>query len=111
MALSQTALPRCWRATTGRATCASCRISWSAPRCSAALREVDARFFAPLLPRAAEEETAETEDLRLEPAVEQLERQVILRALGASGDNKPQAARLLGVSERTLWYKLKKYNL
>jgi two-component system, NtrC family, response regulator AtoC len=73
--------------------------------------EVEARFLAPLLPRTVEEETAEPEDLRLEPAVEQLERRVILRALGASGDNKPQAARLLGVSERTLLYKLKKYNL
>ena len=28
-----------------------------------------------------------------------------------SGDNKAEAARVLGVSERTLWYKLKKYRL
>ena len=47
----------------------------------------------------------------LEPAVEDVERKTILRALGAASDNKAQAARLLGVSERTLWYKLKRYGL
>lgn len=36
---------------------------------------------------------------------------MILRALGASEDNKAQAARLLGISERALWYKLKRYGL
>jgi transcriptional regulator with PAS, ATPase and Fis domain len=35
----------------------------------------------------------------------------ILRALGAVADNKAEAARLLGISERTLWYKLKRYGL
>ena len=50
-------------------------------------------------------------DFRLDPAVEELERRLILRALQATGDNKVQAARLLGVSERTLWYKLKRYRL
>ena len=47
----------------------------------------------------------------LEPAVVDVERRTILRALGAASDNKAQAARLLGVSERTLWYKLKRYGL
>ena len=50
-------------------------------------------------------------ELRLEPAVAALERRIVLRALQTSGDNKIEAARLLGVSERTLWYKLKKYRL
>jgi two-component system response regulator AtoC len=47
----------------------------------------------------------------LEPAVEDFERRLILRALASTGDNKAQAARLLGVSERTLWNKLKKHQL
>jgi two-component system response regulator AtoC len=36
---------------------------------------------------------------------------MILRALAAAVNNKSQAARLLGISERTLWYKLKRYGL
>jgi len=51
------------------------------------------------------------EDLALEPAIEEFERKLILRALAATNDNKARAARLLGVSERTLWYKLKRYRL
>jgi two-component system response regulator AtoC len=49
--------------------------------------------------------------LQLEPAVEEVERKLILRALGVADDNKVEAARLLGISERTLWYKLKRYGL
>jgi len=45
------------------------------------------------------------EGLALQPAVDELERKLILRALVAADDNKAQAARLLGISERTLWYK------
>ncbi len=52
-----------------------------------------------------------SDSLQLEPAVEELERKLILRALGVASDNKAEAARLLGVSERTLWYKLKRYAL
>ncbi|MFN8626935.1 MAG: sigma-54 dependent transcriptional regulator [Candidatus Binatia bacterium] len=51
------------------------------------------------------------DNLQLESAVEEVERKLILRALGAANDNKADAARLLGVSERTLWYKLKRYAL
>ncbi|WP_426112471.1 sigma-54-dependent transcriptional regulator [Massilia sp. PWRC2] len=43
------------------------------------------------------------------PAVEALETGMIERALLESGGNKPKAAALLQISERTLWYKLKKY--
>ena len=50
-------------------------------------------------------------DLRLEPHVEALERQLIQQALERSEGNKARAARLLEVSERTLWYKLKKLAL
>jgi two-component system response regulator AtoC len=74
--------------------------------------ETDADFVRTLLPHLAEREPAEEpESLELEPAVERVERKLILRALGVTGDNKVQAARLLGISERTLWYKLKRYDL
>jgi two-component system response regulator AtoC len=74
--------------------------------------ELDASFFRLLLPESAPQTSAPPgEVLALEPAVEELERKLILRALSAANDNKPQAARLLGVSERTLWYKLKRYGL
>jgi DNA-binding NtrC family response regulator len=58
-------------------------------------------------------ETAEADDttLPLAEAVERYERRVILRALSETGDNKAEAARRLGVSERNLWYKLKKHGL
>jgi len=50
-------------------------------------------------------------DLRLGPALDCVEREIIVRALDASHDVKAQAARRLGVSERTLWYKLRKHGL
>jgi two-component system response regulator AtoC len=49
--------------------------------------------------------------VRLAPAIDVLERTLIERALQQAGDSKPEAAKLLGVSERTLWYKLKKHGL
>jgi two-component system response regulator AtoC len=48
------------------------------------------------------------EILPLAEHVARAEEAAIRQALEASGDNKPEAARLLGISERTLWYKLKK---
>lgn len=47
----------------------------------------------------------------LQKAVEDLERQMIQEALEKTGFNQSRAARLLGVSERMLRYKLKKYGL
>ncbi|HXJ34367.1 MAG TPA: sigma-54 dependent transcriptional regulator [Candidatus Eisenbacteria bacterium] len=75
-------------------------------------REIDPAVFRQLGPAGtgpAPEPSPES--FALEAAVEQFERKHILRALAAAGDNKSQAARLLGVSERTLWYKLKRYGL
>ena len=57
------------------------------------------------------QEEEEGGGLPLAHAVECYERRLILRALDASGDNKAEAARRLGISERNLWYKLKKYGL
>lgn len=49
--------------------------------------------------------------LPLTPAVEKLESDLIRAALAQAGDNKTKAARLLEISERSLWYKLKKYQI
>ncbi len=50
-------------------------------------------------------------DLRLEAQIENLERRLIHQALERAEGNKAKAARLLEISERTLWYKLKKLDL
>jgi two-component system response regulator AtoC len=73
--------------------------------------EIGAAAFPGLRPAAPAESDTTRDDLALEPALEEFERKLVLRALAASNDNKAQAARLLGVSERTLWYKLKRYRL
>ncbi len=49
--------------------------------------------------------------LGLDPALDDLERRMILDALVASSDNKHKAAELLGIGERTLWTKLKKHGI
>ncbi len=46
----------------------------------------------------------------LTQAVEGLEARLIDEALAQAGGNKARAAALLDISERTLWYKLKKYH-
>ncbi len=53
----------------------------------------------------------ECEDNDLETCVAGLETRLIERALEKANGNKAKAARILSISERTLWYKLKKYNL
>jgi two-component system, NtrC family, response regulator AtoC len=49
--------------------------------------------------------------LELNAAIENLEESMIRSALNQTGNNKSKAARLLDISERALWYKLKKYGL
>lgn len=51
------------------------------------------------------------QSLSLEPAVEELERIFISQALARAGGNTAKAARLLQISERSLWYKLNKYGV
>jgi len=60
---------------------------------------------------AAASSPGEFQSLVLEEHVAALEQRLITAALERSGDNKSAASRLLGVSERTLWYKIKKYGL
>ncbi len=60
---------------------------------------------------AAPDDMPDAADLRLQPQVDALERRLILRALERAEGNKAKAARALEISERTLWYKLKKFDL
>ncbi len=53
----------------------------------------------------------EVASLAMQPRVEALERELIGQALARSGGNKAAAARLLEISERSLWYRLKKYGI
>ncbi|NOT86098.1 MAG: sigma-54-dependent Fis family transcriptional regulator [Methylococcaceae bacterium] len=52
-----------------------------------------------------------TEIPNMTEQVELLERHLIDLALNQTGDNKTKAAQLLQISERSLWYKLKKYDI
>ena len=74
----------------------------------AAGTEVGEELVTTFLPGAGE---APSESLDLAAAVADAERKTILRALAATGDNKAEAAALLGIGERTLWTKLKKHGL
>lgn len=51
------------------------------------------------------------EAFALKPQVERIERVAIHRALEASRGSRREAAQLLGVSLRTLFYKLRRYGL
>ncbi|MHB1272812.1 MAG: sigma-54-dependent transcriptional regulator [Rhodanobacter sp.] len=53
----------------------------------------------------------DTDALSLRTHVDALEKRLIEAALERSDNNKAAAARLLEISERALWYKLKRYNL
>jgi two-component system, NtrC family, response regulator AtoC len=65
---------------------------------------------APPQPAGAEVPAdASGDTLVLQPQVDALEWRLIRDALRRTGDNKSAAARLLEISERSLWYKLKKY--
>jgi two-component system response regulator AtoC len=51
------------------------------------------------------------ETLSLPDAVLTLEMQLITEALKQANDNKSRAAKLLNISERSLWYKLSRYHM
>ncbi|MFZ5862679.1 MAG: helix-turn-helix domain-containing protein [Nitrospirota bacterium] len=50
-------------------------------------------------------------DASIRNAVEHLERDLITRALAAASGSQSEAARRLGISERVLRYKMKKYGI
>jgi len=52
-----------------------------------------------------------SDSLSLRLHVDELERHLIDEALKRAGGSKAAAARLLQISERALWYKIKRYGL
>jgi len=54
-------------------------------------------------------DAAAPDDAALNDQVEQFEKQLIEQALTKTSGNKAKAAQLLKISERSLWYKVKKY--
>jgi two-component system response regulator AtoC len=62
-------------------------------------------------PIAKAEAAPQFASLELNPAVDQLEEAMIRAALNQAGGNKTKASRLLEISERSLWYKLKKHQI
>ncbi|MBI3799088.1 MAG: sigma-54-dependent Fis family transcriptional regulator [Deltaproteobacteria bacterium] len=78
--------------------------------------QIDTRHLPPEIVSAAEPlaslaAPAPAQRLALIPAVEHLEKMLLSQALQQVAGNKAKAARLLDISERTLWYKIKKYGL
>lgn len=71
----------------------------------------DLPFQEALCASGTETEGEESREGSLQYALETLERQMISDALEKAGFNQSQAAKLLGLSERMLRYKLKKYGL
>jgi len=54
----------------------------------------------------------EVTDSQVEPRdLESMEKEAIMKALVASGGNRRKAAKQLGISERTLYRRIKQYNL
>ncbi len=59
---------------------------------------------------ASSENAVEDGGLSIKKATRRLERQLIKKALDATGGNRTHAAALLEISHRTLLYKLKEYD-
>jgi two-component system response regulator AtoC len=50
-------------------------------------------------------------DITLDEAISELEKKMITEALKKSQGSQTQAAKLLGISERSMWYRVKKYEI
>lgn len=77
------------------------------------LPEEHAQPISPTLRQAPEvqEEWEEVEPITASVSIEQTTRELIQRALEQCGGNRKEAAEQLGISERTLYRKIKEYDL
>ena len=61
--------------------------------------------------KVSNKQESSSNDFDLQSQVDLKEKETIQKALNVAHGVKAEAARLLGISERNLWYKLKKYGL
>ena len=101
-----------------RVTAANPRVTAANPRVSATQRRAVSRDIADADPNVSSNFPAIDEYLEgvdvgggveLEKKVEELEKKLIDQALEKTGNNKTEAAKLLGITFRSLRYRLKKY--
>lgn len=83
--------------------------SVSEPRGDAGRSDARASVSRVLPERLPEAEVSLGDGIALEGVVEELERRLIEQSLAKANGNKTEAARLLGISFRSLRYRLKKY--
>ena len=97
--------------TTGRATCASCAaaIEHAVVMCSTS--KIGVRDSARHVARPAHALDAKIPGRAQGLNLHQTERNLIFRALEESGGNRTEAARILGISRRTLHRRLKELNI
>ncbi|WP_027358663.1 sigma-54-dependent transcriptional regulator [Desulforegula conservatrix] len=62
-------------------------------------------------PDIRERPVQDSDEMRESPALEEIEKRAIIEALKKSGNNRTLAADLLGISRRTLQYRIKDYGL
>jgi len=67
--------------------------------------------IGPPMPQKEAAQMVSHEAGSLQEAVANIEKKYIKDALTAAGDNKTEAARILGISVRQLHYKIKQYSL
>jgi two-component system response regulator AtoC len=72
---------------------------------------VGAPMLGSFLLSASDSRQPDSDRLNLERALLLVERRLILDALAVADGDKGEAAKLLGIGERTLWTKLKKHDL
>jgi two-component system, NtrC family, response regulator AtoC len=72
---------------------------------------VGSSMLGSFLLAASESRQSDSDRLNLERGLLQVERRLILDALAVADGDKGEAARILGIGERTLWTKLKKHDL
>ena len=65
----------------------------------------------PAIQKPAAQETAPSLARSLDETLEDIERQMILSALQKSGGVQARAAKHLGVTEKSLWYRIKKFGI
>jgi len=65
----------------------------------------------PDFPDILEKSISGSEEMRESPALEEIEKKAIIEALRTSGNNRTLTAEILGISRRTLQYRIKEYGL